>query len=91
MSIDIPRLLTPRIDLLTSSQGVGHPLFRAGAHHLIALRLSGNVRLTKEFRKKLSDFCFKEFVPIRGTAISQPGALGLAGVSHGTRIPLNAI
>ena len=91
MSIDIPRLLTPRIDLLTSSQGVGHPLFRAGAHHLIAWRLSGNVRLTKEFRKKLSDFCFKEFVPIRGTAISQPGALGLAGVSHGTRIPLNAI
>ena len=59
MSIDSPRVLRPHPRLLTSSNGLSHPMFQSGSHLLVAWRISGSVTQAREFRQTLSNSCSK--------------------------------
>jgi hypothetical protein len=56
LAVDVAKVLTPNKKLLTSPEGVAHPLPLL----LIAWKLSGNDFKTKAFRKKWSSFCWEE-------------------------------
>jgi hypothetical protein len=87
MSVDYPRILSPRRNLLISSRGHPHPLFQQGNQVLAAWRISGVDSAAEEFRQQLSNFCSKDTVPIRWRDTNQLGEVGIAGVAHGKRIP----
>jgi hypothetical protein len=87
MSADAPRILRPHPHLLTSSNGLLHPMFQSGSHLLVAWRISGSDTQAREFRQTLSNSCLKVSDPIHSLDTSQRGALGVIGVCRGVRIP----
>jgi hypothetical protein len=84
---DIPRLLVPAASLVTSAQGVSHPLLQSGALKLAAWRLSGDLTVCKGFRCQLSSFSWKgaALTPTRHT--NQRETPGVIGVCCGIKIP----
>lgn len=87
MAIDIPRLLLPSQDLLTSPMGESHPLVMSDSLRLVAWKLSGVVSESRAFRTTLLSSCWDRLEPIHKLHTSPPGTLGEIGVTSGTVIP----
>jgi hypothetical protein len=88
---DIPRLLRPSPELLTSARGEPHPLIQSGALSLAAWKLSGDPTTCKAFRSRLSNFSWPEAAATPIPHMNQPGAVGSIGVWNGISIPCVAI
>lgn len=88
---DIPRLLRPSSGLLTSAEGIPHPLLQSRAICLAAWKLSGDLTECRDFRNRLSACSWTDVASIPMLHTSQRGTVGCIGVWGGTKIPCLAI
>jgi hypothetical protein len=86
LEIEIPFILHKERFLLTSAEGLPHPLVEECSILLIAWKLSGVISQAKTFRQEWSNY-WQEFVPPHRLFTSQPGLLGVVGVLDGVPIP----
>ncbi|KAK3082615.1 hypothetical protein FSP39_000552 [Pinctada imbricata] len=87
MSIDLPVLLPMNGMTLLSPTGDKHPLILNNTLQLAGWKVSGDLSLQEDFRKKLSNFSFTRCVQARNQLTIVPGRSGMAGVSSGKLIP----
>ena len=87
LAVDVTRALRPSKNLLTSPEGLAHPLPLL----LIAWRLCGDAGETKAFRKRWSSFCWKERVTPHGLPSNPSGAIGSIGATNGIWIPFQLL
>jgi hypothetical protein len=83
LAVDVAKVLMPNKKLLTSPEGVAHPLPLL----LIAWKLSGNDFKTKAFRKKWSSFCWEERATPHELLSNPLGVVGSVGAVNRIWIP----
>ena len=91
LTCDIPRVLPPASDLLTSCQGESNPLCQKETFRLIAWKLSGRPSAPEAFRKTLSSFSSKATAAPHTLHISRPGTFGSVGAVSGIKIPCRVL
>ena len=84
--IDLPILLPPTHNILTSPQGTIHPMVMEGHLPLAAWPVSGDPIAQKDFQRELSRFSGSHGEPRQRQHILVPGDSGIAGVLNGVPI-----
>ena len=91
LTTDIPIILPPHHQLLSSAEGHQHPLIETGSITLTAWKLSGVISQAEAFRRTWSTCCWREYVPPHKLLTSPPGRLGVIGVLNGISIPCRTL
>ena len=87
LSCDVPLLLPSTPDLLTSPQGLPHPLLTNSSLRLAAWNLLGIPSQCKAFRRTWSDFSWPVATLTQTLLTNPPGGIGQIGVWEGVAIP----
>lgn len=87
LACDVPVILPPIPDLLTSPLGDQHPLTSNGSMRLVAWRLSGNPTVCRSFRGMLSNSSFPVLERPHTLPTNRPGTLGRIGAVGTVVIP----
>ena len=91
LTTDIPIIILPHHQLLSSVEGHQHPLIETGSITLTAWKLSGVISQAEAFRRTWSTCCWREYVPPHKLLTSPPGRLGVIGVLNGISIPCRTL
>jgi hypothetical protein len=83
----IPRLLPATPSLLTSALGESHPLISSSALHLAVWKLSGNISVSEDFRRQLSDYSWPAIEQTLQPLTSQHGENERIGAWGKVQIP----
>ena len=87
LSCDVLLLLPSTPDLLTSPQGLPHPLLTNSSLRLAAWTLSGIPSQCKAFRRTWSNFSWPDAALTQTLLTNPPGGTGQIGVWEGVAIP----
>jgi len=91
MLVELPLLLPPWPQILTSPRGQDHPMVMAGHLQLAAWKVSGETCKVQEFQSRLQRSCRTPNDPELKRLTAVPGKSGLAGVVQDRWIPFEPL